>query len=122
MQYRLAADLIMLLHFAYIVFVMGGAFLVLHHRAWMWLHLPAVAWGVWIEFFAKTCPLTPLENVLRARAGQEGYAGGFINHYIGRAIYPEGLTPRGQIVIGGFVLIANALLYWWVWRRARAGV
>jgi len=122
MQYRLAADLIMLLHFAYIVFVMGGAFLVLHHRAWMWLHLPAVAWGVWIEFFAKTCPLTPLENALRARAGQEGYAGGFINHYVGRAIYPEGLTPRGQIAIGGFVLIANALLYWWVWRRARAGV
>lgn len=122
MLYRLAADAIMLVHFAYIIFVMGGAFLVLHRRAWMWLHLPAVAWGVWIEFFAKTCPLTPLENALRARAGQAGYAGGFIDHYIGRAIYPEGLTPRGQIVIGGFVLIVNALLYWWVWRRARAGV
>lgn len=121
MLYRVAADLIMLLHFAYIVFVMGGALLVLHRRAWMWLHIPAVAWGVWIEFFAKTCPLTPLENALRARAGQEGYAGGFINHYIGRVIYPEGLTPRGQIAIGALVLITNLLLYWWVWRRGRGG-
>ena len=121
MLYRLAADCIMLLHFAYIVFVMGGALLVLRRRTWMWLHLPAVAWGVWVEFFAKTCPLTPLENALRARAGQEGYPGGFINHYIGRVIYPEGLTARGQIALGGVVLIVNLLLYWWVWRRARGG-
>ena len=121
MLYRLAADGIMLLHFAYIVFVMGGALLVLRHRWWMWIHLPAVAWGVWVEFFAKTCPLTPLENALRARAGQEGYPGGFINHYIGRAIYPEGLTSRGQVAIGAFVLLANVLLYWWVWRRAHGG-
>lgn len=121
MLYRFLADLVMLLHFAYIVFVMGGAFLVLHRRWWMWLHLPAVVWGVWIEFFAKTCPLTPLENSLRARAGQAGYGGGFIDHYITRAVYPEGLTLRGQIVLGAFVVIVNAALYWWVWRRARAG-
>jgi uncharacterized protein DUF2784 len=122
MWYRIAADLVMLLHFAYIVFVIGGALLVLRRRGWMWLHLPAVAWGLWIEWFARTCPLTPLENALRARAGQEGYARGFIDHYIGRAIYPEGLTQRGQIALGGLVLVANALLYWWVWRRTRAGV
>jgi hypothetical protein len=121
MLYRFLADLVMLLHFAYIVFVMGGAFLLLHRRWWMWLHLPAVVWGVWIECFAKTCPLTPLENSLRARAGQAGYAGGFIDHYITRAVYPEDLTPRGQIVLGAFVIIVNAALYWWVWRRARAG-
>jgi len=72
MLYRVLADGIMLLHFAYIVFVIGGALLVLHRRWWMWLHLPAVAWGVWVEFYAKTCPLTPLENALRARAGQAG--------------------------------------------------
>lgn len=121
MFYRVLADLVMLLHFAYIVFVMGGAFLVLHRRWWMWLHLPAVAWGVWIEFYAKTCPLTPLENSLRARAGQQGYAGGFIDHYLTRAIYPEGLTTRGQVVLGAVVLIVNVALYWWVWRRTRVG-
>jgi hypothetical protein len=121
MLYRLAADSIMLLHFAYLVFVIGGAFLVLHRRWWMWLHLPAVAWGVWVEFVAKTCPLTPLENSLRTRAGQTGYPGGFIDHYIARIVYPEGLTTRGQIVIGAFVLIVNGALYWLVWRRARAG-
>ena len=119
MFYRLLADLIMLLHFAYIVFVMGGAFLVLHRRWWMWLHLPAIAWGAWIEFFSKTCPLTPLENSLRVKAGQAGYTGGFIDHYLGRVIYPEGLTPRNQIVIGAFVVLVNAALYWWVWRRTR---
>jgi hypothetical protein len=121
MLYRVLADLVMLLHFAYIVFVVGGAFLVLYRRWWMWVHLPAVAWGVWVEFLAKICPLTPLENTLRARAGQEGYGGGFIDHYIARAIYPDGLAPRGQMAIGAFVVLVNAVLYWWVWRRARAG-
>jgi hypothetical protein len=121
MLYRLLADGVMLLHFAYIIFVMGGAFLVLHRRWWMWLHLPAVAWGAWIEFFSRTCPLTPLENSLRARAGQAGYSGGFIDHYITRAVYPEGLSPRGQIVIGALMVVANAALYWLVWRRTRAG-
>lgn len=121
MLYRVLADLVMLLHFAYIVFVMGGAFLLLHRRWWMWLHLPAVAWGVWIECFAKTCPLTPLENSLRASAGEAGYPGGFIDHYIARVVYPEGLAARGQVAIGVFVVVVNAALYWWVWRRARTG-
>jgi len=119
--YRILADLVMLVHFAYIIFVMGGALLVLHRRTWMWLHLPAVVWGIWVEFFAKTCPLTPLENDLRARAGQAGYSGGFIDHYIARVIYPEGLTFRGQAVLGGFVLVVNVVLYWWVLRRGRSG-
>ena len=121
MRYRIFADLIMLVHFAYLVFVLGGAFLVLYRRGWMWVHVPAVAWGLWVECFAKTCPLTQLENSLRARAGEAGYTGGFIDHYVARAVYPEGLTPRGQIAIGAFVLAVNVLLYWWVWRRARGG-
>jgi hypothetical protein len=121
MLYRVLADLVMLAHFAYIVFVVGGALLVLHHRAWMWLHLPAVAWGIWVEFFARTCPLTPVENALREKAGQAGYSGGFIDHYITRAVYPEGLTLQGQIFLGVCVLVVNVALYWWVWRRARVG-
>jgi hypothetical protein len=119
MLYRVLADLVMLGHFAYIVFVVGGALLVLHHRAWMWLHLPAVVWGIWVEFLARRCPLTPLENALRAKAGQAGYSGGFIDHYITRAVYPEGLTTQGQIFLGVFVLLVNVALYWLVWRRAR---
>jgi len=121
MLYRILADLVMLGHFAYIVFVVGGALLVLHHRAWMWLHLPAAAWGIWVEFFARRCPLTPIENALRAKAGQSGYSGGFIDHYLTRAVYPEGLTTQGQIFLGVFVLVVNVALYWWVWRRARGG-
>jgi hypothetical protein len=119
MLYRVLADGIMLLHFAYIVFVIGGAFLVLQRRGWMWLHLPAVLWGVWVEFFARTCPLTPLENALRARAGQAGFSGGFIDHYITRLVYPEGLTTRGQVALGALIVVVNVLLYWWVLRRAR---
>lgn len=122
MLYRVLADLVMLAHFAYIVFVVGGALLVLHHRAWMWLHLPAVVWGVWVECFARRCPLTPIENTLRAKAGQSGYSGGFIDHYITRAVYPEGLTTQGQILLGVVVLVVNVVLYGWVWRRARVGV
>lgn len=119
MLYRILADSVMLLHFAFVVFVTGGALLLLHRRWWMWLHLPAVAWGIWAEFVAKTCPLTPLENALRSRAGQAGYAGGFIDHYITRLVYPEGLTSRGQVVLGALVIVINVLLYGWVLRRAR---
>ncbi len=119
MLYRVLADLVMLAHFTFIVFVVGGALLVLHRRAWMWLHLPAVAWGIWVEFVARRCPLTPLENALRAKAGQAGYSGGFIDHYITRAVYPEGLTLQGQVALGVFVLVVNVALYWLVLRRAR---
>jgi Protein of Unknown function (DUF2784) len=121
MGYRLLANGVMLAHFAYIVFVVGGGFLVAHRRAWMWLHLPAVAWGVWVEFFAKVCPLTPLENALRARAGQAGYSGGFIDHYLVRVVYPPGLTTRMQIGLGILVVVGNVAVYWWALRRVRAG-
>lgn len=121
MVYRLLADCVMLLHFAYILFAVGGALLVLHRRWWMWLHIPAVVWGVWIEFFSKTCPLTPLENSLRLKAGQEGYSGGFIDHYVARAVYPAGLTTRAQILLGVLLLVLNGAVYWWIWRRFRNG-
>lgn len=121
MVYLLLADLVVLVHFAFVLFVIAGAFLLLRSRWWAVLHAPAFVWGALIEFRGWICPLTPLENALRARAGQAGYAGGFIEHYITRIIYPAGLTRGIQVALGAAVLAGNVLLYWWVWHRARGG-
>lgn len=119
MLYLLLANLVVLVHFAFILFVAGGALLLLHSRWWALLHVPAFVWGALIEFKGWICPLTPLENALRLKAGQAGYSGGFIEHYITRLIYPAGLTPRLQTAIGAFVLALNVLLYWWILRRVK---
>src|SRR6185437_6906980 len=93
MIFRLLADAVVLFHAAYVVFVVVGGFLVLRWHWVAWLHIPAATWGALIEFGGWICPLTPLENHLRTRAGEAGYAGGFIQHYVLRALYPTGLTP-----------------------------
>lgn len=108
---RVAADLVVLLHFGFIMFVLAGGLLVLRHPRLAWLHLPAVAWGAGIELSGGICPLTPLENALRRAAGEAGYAGGFIEHYLLPLIYPAGLTREVQIALGLFVLLANVLVY-----------
>ena len=114
------ADLVVLLHLAFILFVVLGGLLVLRRRRLMWLHLPVVVWGAAIEFVGWVCPLTPLENRLRAAAGEAGYSGGFIEHYLIPLIYPEGLTRELQWLLGALVLLVNALVYWRV-LRGRAG-
>jgi len=120
MWYRLFADSVLIVHLAFIVFVALGGLLVLHWPRLAWLHLPAIAWGAWIEFSGWICPLTPLEIGLRARGGEATYAGGFIEHYITRLIYPDGLDRRHQIVLGALVLVLNAGIYaWLLWRRRR---
>lgn len=119
MAYRLLADATVALHAAFIVFVVVGGFLVWRDARWALLHLPAVAWVAWLEFTGAICPLTPLENVLRARAGGEGYAGGFIDHYLVPVIYPAGLTPGIQVALGAALVVGNAWLYWRAWRRRR---
>ena len=120
MWYRLLADAVLIVHLAFIVFVALGGLLVLHWPRLAWLHLPAIAWGAWIEFSGWICPLTPLEVGLRERSGEATYTGGFIEHYITRLIYPEGLDRRHQIVLGVFVLVLNAGIYaWLLWRRRR---
>jgi hypothetical protein len=119
MAYRILADLVVLVHFTFVLFVIAGALLSLHNRAWAWLHVPAFAWGALIEFRGWVCPLTPLENALRARAGQAGYAGGFIEHYVTRILYPAGLTRSIEVILGVLVLVGNLALYWWVWSRSR---
>ena len=119
---RVLADLVVVLHGAFIVFVVAGGLLVL---CWRWapaLHLPAALWGVFVELTGRACPLTPLENSLRRAAGDAGYAGGFIEHYLLPVIYPAALTPRVQLVLAAGVVVANALVYAVVWRRRRGGL
>ena len=119
---RLFADAIVGVHLAFIAFVVTGGLLALRHRGWALLHLPAAAWGAWTEFTGTICPLTPLENALRRQAGEVGYAGGFVEHYLVPLIYPEALTPRVQVVLGLAVVGVNGVVYalaWWRWRRAQ---
>jgi Protein of Unknown function (DUF2784) len=108
---RLLADSLVALHFAFIAFVLCGGLLVLRRRAWAAAHLPAVAWAAYVEFTATVCPLTPWENALRARAGIAGYDGAFVEHYVIPLIYPAGLTPRIQVLLGAFVIALNAIVY-----------
>lgn len=118
---RLAADALVLLHLAFILLVLFGGLLVLMWRPALFIHLPAMAWGLAVECLHLGCPLTAWENRLRAAAGQAGYPGGFIEHYIWPLIYPAGLTPQIQLLLGMFVLLLNLAVYGyvaWRWRRA----
>lgn len=108
---RVAADFVVVIHFGFIVFVVLGGFLVFRWPKLMWLHLPAVAWGVVIEFAGFICPLTPLENRLRIAAGEGGYSSGFIDQYLIPVVYPEGLNRPTQIVLGVLVVSINLVLY-----------
>jgi hypothetical protein len=118
-SYRLLADLVVLIHAAFVLFVALGGFLVLRRPAVAWLHLPAAVWGAWIELSSGICPLTPLEKWLRLRAGQSAYAGDFITHYVLPALYPAGLTRAVQLGLGAAVVVLNAVLYWRAFRPRR---
>ena len=119
MTYRLLADATVAFHLAFIAFVVLGGLLVLRMPYVAWLHVPAVLWVVWLELTGAICPLTPLENALRMRAGEAGYEGGFIEHYILPLIYPAGLTPHVQIVLGLVVLLVNVPVYALAWQRRK---
>lgn len=114
--YQLAADLIVILHFSFVIFVLFGAVLLLWRRWLIWLHLPALIWGVLIELAGWVCPLTPLENHLRLQAGLEMYSGDFVMQYIMPILYPQGLTRELQVGYGLFVLLFNAGIYYYVLR------
>ena len=118
MLYRLLADIVLILHAGFVAFVVLGALLVLRWPRIAWIHVPVVLWGAGIEFLGGICPLTPLENHWRRLAGELGYPGGFVEHYVMSALYPDGLTHRAQLVLGALVLLVNAAIYAWVfWRR-----
>src|SRR5262245_23194254 len=119
MPYHQLADLVVLVHFAFLTFVVAGGAFVLRWPKVAWAHVPAVIWGALIEFFGWICPLTPLEIGLRLRAGEAAYAGGFITHYMMRVLYPEGLTRRIQLVLGAVVLLINGAVYAVLMARAR---
>lgn len=122
MPYRLLADLVLILHAGFVVFVMLGALLVLRRPRIAWVHVPVALWGAGIEFLGGICPLTPLENHWRRMAGELGYPGGFVEHYVVSVLYPDGLTRRVQLVLGALVLLFNGSIYAWVlWRRRSAG-
>jgi len=119
--WRWAADLVLVAHGVFVLFVVAGGWLVLRRPRLAWLHLPASAWGAAIEFTGGICPLTPLEDRLRRRAGEAGLPGGFIEHYLLAALYPSGLTRELQWLLGAAVVVVNGCLYgWMLHRRARA--
>ncbi|MDQ3673748.1 MAG: DUF2784 domain-containing protein [Gemmatimonadota bacterium] len=119
MSYRLLADLVVLIHLAFVAFVVFGGLFVLRRPRLAWLHVPAAIWGVLIEFTGGVCPLTPLENSLRLRGGDAGYSGGFIDHYLIPLLYPSGLTRNTQIVLGSLALALNLAVYAMVLARRR---
>jgi hypothetical protein len=109
--YQFLADLLLIIHFAFILFVVGGGLFALRYRFLVLLHLPALVWGVYVELSGRICPLTPWENRLRRLAGEEGYSGGFIEHYLLPVIYPQDLTRELQIGLGFSLAAINVVVY-----------
>jgi hypothetical protein len=119
MLYSELANLVLVLHAAFVVFVLFGGLLALRWRMLLWLHLPSVLWVILIELNGWICPLTPLENRLREAAGARGYSGGFIEHYLLPLIYPPGLTPGVQALFAAIVVVVNIAVYGLLWRTHR---
>ena len=117
MLYRLLADLVLVVHAAFVAVVMLGGVAVLRWPRMAWFHLPVALWGAGIEFLGGICPLTPLENRWRQLAGDQGYAGGFVEHYIVALLYPDGLTRSIQVALGLLVIVVNVAIYAYAWQR-----
>ena len=115
-MYIFLADLVLIVHLAFVVFVLGGGLLMLKWRWIAWLHLPAALWGAVVEFTGEICPLTPLENWLRAQDGEIPSGSDFIAQYLLPVLYPGDLTRGIQWLFGSVVVILNSAVYWWIWR------
>jgi Protein of Unknown function (DUF2784) len=121
MTFRILADATVVLHLAFVLFVVLGSGLVARWPRVAWVHLPAAGWGAWVEFAGWVCPLTPLENWLRQQGGGPAYTATFIEHYLVPLLYPSSLSRELQWGLGGFVLVVNAALYLLVLRRRAGG-
>jgi hypothetical protein len=111
MLYRVLADLVVVLHIGFVLFVIVGGFMVHRWPRLAWVHIPVAVWGALIELVGWVCPLTPLENHLRRLGGEAGYPGGFVEHYLLPILYPHALTREVQLVLGLAVVGINALAY-----------
>jgi hypothetical protein len=119
MAWRLLADAVVLLHLLFVAFAVAGGLLAFR---WRWVplaHLPALGWAAFVEFTGRICPLTPLENTLRAAGGDAGYTGGFIEHYLLPVLYPAALTRELQWTLGAGLVAFNVVVYLLHWRKRR---
>lgn len=121
MSWGVLAEVVVFLHFCFVLFVLFGGALALRWPKAVWIHLPAAAWGALISFAGWICPLTPLEKWLRRQGGAAGYEGGFVEHYILPVLYPRALTHEIQIALGFIVILLNVVIYRQVYRRYRLG-
>ena len=119
MTYGLLADVALVAHLAFVLFVVLGGLFVLRRPKVAWLHIPCALWGAWVELAGWICPLTPLEVSWRRQAGEAGYSGGFLEHYVTSVLYPDGLTREVQVGLGVVVVVLNLVVYALVWRRWR---
>lgn len=118
-MYQVLADLVLIVHLTFVIFVLCGGLLVLRWRRIAWLHLPAAIWGAAVEFGGWICPLTPLENWLRVQAGEIGYSSDFVAYYLLPVLYPTSLTYDIQLILGTAVLLINISMYGWLWHQWR---
>jgi len=119
MVYRFLADIVLILHFAFVLFVVLGALFIFRWPRLLWFHLPAAAWGTIIEFAGWRCPLIPLEVSLRRLGGEGRYIKGFVDHYVGSMLYPSDLPRTTHITLGVLVLAMNSVIYMLLRRRHR---
>ena len=118
MAYRILAELVSVMHFSFVLFLVFGGLLALRWRSVMWLHLPAFAWGVLVQYFLWTCPLTPLENWFLRAGGEAGYEGGFLEHYISAILYAN-ISREFHLILGVLLIMVNVLVYSMVLIRRR---
>jgi hypothetical protein len=116
-MHNVLADIVMVIHFAFVLFVLFGALLALRWPIVKWVHIPSVVWSIWIQFTGGFCPLTPLEIWLREKSGEGGYDTGFIEYYIGALIYPGEIPPMAHAILGVFLLLMNLVIYAYIYRR-----